>query len=129
MSRARGAVMPLDQSLRRLQAQSVPILALRFPNFRNLAADTTIKFDFPITVLLGRNGTNKSSVLHALYGAPRGNTIAEFWFETDLDAIPDTNDKGLSRASSTSTKTTTQLLNASRLVPPGARKIQTTGRQ
>ncbi|NJL41905.1 MAG: hypothetical protein HC899_38525 [Leptolyngbyaceae cyanobacterium SM1_4_3] len=30
----------------------------------------------------------KSSILHALYGSPSGQTIADFWFETELDAIP-----------------------------------------
>lgn len=64
------------------------IHSLRFPNYRNLQLNSELLFEFPITVLLGRNGTNKSSILHALYGSPKGKTIADFWFETDLDAIP-----------------------------------------
>lgn len=66
------------------------IQSIWFPNYRNLRENAFLPFDFPITALLGRNGTNKSSILHALYGCPKGATIADFWFETRLDAIPAT---------------------------------------
>lgn len=91
-SQRKVTVEPLTKSIKRLchQPDSIHIAWLRFPNFKNLEENARIDFDFPITVLLGRNGTNKSSILHALYGAPRGSTVADFWFETDLDAIPAT---------------------------------------
>jgi predicted ATPase len=76
----------------------VPLLGLRFPNYRNLEPGSYIDFEFPITVLLGRNGTNKSSVLHALYGAAKRNSVGEFWFETKLDAIPEVNSDGLKQS-------------------------------
>lgn len=85
----------LDRSLRALEGRKrelIHIRQLRFPNYRNLEKDSKLPFEFPITVLLGRNGANKSSVLHALYGSVRQNTIADFWFETSLDAIPETRD-------------------------------------
>lgn len=86
---------PLDNlkdSIRALSQKkdAIHITKLRFPNFRNLRQDAILPFDFPITVILGKNGTNKSSILHALYGAPKGKTVADFWFETKLDAIPET---------------------------------------
>jgi predicted ATPase len=78
----------LQTSIKALKNRKSYILSLRFPNYRNLRADSELPFDFPITILLGRNGTNKSSILHALYGSPSGQTIGDFWFETELDAIP-----------------------------------------
>jgi predicted ATPase len=78
----------LSISIRALETKTPYICGLRFPNYRNLRIDSELPFDFPITVMLGRNGTNKSSILHALYGSPSGQTIADFWFETELDAIP-----------------------------------------
>jgi len=78
----------LQRSVNRLERKTPYICSLRFPNYRNLQFDSELPFDFPITVLLGRNGTNKSSILHALYGSPKGLSVGEFWFETELDAIP-----------------------------------------
>jgi ABC-type branched-subunit amino acid transport system ATPase component len=78
----------IQKSIKALGDKKPYICSLRFPNYRNLHVDTELPFDFPITILLGRNGTNKSSILHALYGSPSGQTIADFWFETELDAIP-----------------------------------------
>lgn len=78
----------LKSSIKALENKTTYICSLRFPNYRNLQIDSELPFDFPITILLGRNGTNKSSILHALYGSPSGQTIADFWFETELDAIP-----------------------------------------
>jgi len=85
-------VRELDVSLKALEYQETYIHSLRFPNYRNLQPDSELPFDFPITVLLGQNGTNKSSILHALYGSPFKQTVADFWFETKLDAIPETRD-------------------------------------
>jgi predicted ATPase len=82
------SVDDLQKSVRALESKSPYICSLRFPNYRNLQFDSELPFDFPITVLLGRNGTNKSSILHALYGSPYGHSIGDFWFETELDAIP-----------------------------------------
>lgn len=43
---------------------------IQFPFFKNLMPGTRINFTFPITILVGKNGSGKSSTLHALYGAP-----------------------------------------------------------
>ena len=60
---------------------------IRFPYFKNIQQDTKIEFEFPLTVLVGKNGCGKSSVLHALYGAPEGKSVGDFWFSTHLDPI------------------------------------------
>lgn len=62
---------------------------VRFPSFKNLEPGTRIDFNNPITVLVGPNGTNKSSILRSLQGCPDNNNIGNFWFDTDLDPIKD----------------------------------------
>lgn len=58
---------------------------IRFPFFKNLQKDTKIDFEFPITLFVGQNGGGKSSTLQALYGAPAGKSVGEFWFSTNMD--------------------------------------------
>jgi len=58
-----------------------------FPRYRNIALDTRIDFGFPVTVLVGQNGSGKTAVLQALYGAPGGSSVAQWWFETAVDPI------------------------------------------
>lgn len=60
---------------------------IRFPYFKNFKKNSKVSFNFPLTVLVGKNGSGKSSILHALYGAPKGQTIQKFWFSTDTDPI------------------------------------------
>lgn len=64
---------------------------IRFPCFKNIYQDTKIRFDFPFTVLVGKNGCGKSSVLHALYGVPENKSVGDFWFSTHLDPIKEDN--------------------------------------
>jgi len=77
----------LQKSVKALESKKPYICSLRFPNYRNLQVDSELPFDFPITILLGRNGTNKSSILHALYGSPMGYSVGNFWFQTEVDPI------------------------------------------
>lgn len=60
---------------------------IQFPNYKNFHKDLRVAFDFPLTVVVGQNGTGKSSLLHALYGAPAGFSPGRWWFGTDLDPI------------------------------------------
>lgn len=62
---------------------------IRFPYFKNLELNARIDFNFPITVLVGQNGTNKSSVIKALLGCPHGKNITRYWFTTETDDVPD----------------------------------------
>lgn len=62
---------------------------IRFPYFKNLELNARIDFSFPITVLVGQNGTNKSSVIKALLGCPNGKNITKYWFTTETDDVPD----------------------------------------
>jgi hypothetical protein len=60
---------------------------IEFPKYRNIRPGTRISFGFPLTVLVGRNGTGKSSVLLALHGAPRDYSVGNWWFGTAVDPI------------------------------------------
>lgn len=63
------------------------ITHIRFPRFKNIADGARIDFTFPITALVGSNGSGKTSVLHALYGAPAGHSTGKYWFSTKIDPI------------------------------------------
>ncbi|HVJ27008.1 MAG TPA: AAA family ATPase [Vicinamibacterales bacterium] len=60
---------------------------IRFPRYRNLVDGTRIDFTFPITAIVGQNGTNKTSVLRAVQGCPDYENIGNYWFDTPLDPI------------------------------------------
>jgi len=60
---------------------------IRFPYFRNLAAGTRIDFSYPVTALVGQNGTNKTAILRALQGCPGSENMGRYWFSTSLDPI------------------------------------------
>ncbi|NOX65684.1 MAG: AAA family ATPase [Chlorobi bacterium] len=62
---------------------------IRFPFFKNFNLNLKVNFDFPITFLVGQNGSGKSSLLQALYGAPLGYSIESYWYTTALDPIKD----------------------------------------
>lgn len=68
------------------------IKKIRFPRYKSLIKDTRIDFEFPLTILVGVNGTNKTSVLQALYGTPGNKNVGNYWFSTDLDKIDDVRD-------------------------------------
>lgn len=68
------------------------ITHIRFPRFKNLSTGTRIDFEFPVTALVGSNGCGKTSVLHALFGAPEGSSTSEYWFATNVDAIESRDD-------------------------------------
>jgi len=63
------------------------ITHIRFPRYKNIAVDAKIDFTFPITALVGSNGSGKTSILNALYGAPNRYSTGEYWFSTDVDPI------------------------------------------
>lgn len=60
---------------------------IRFPFYKHLCPNEKICFDFPLTVLVGENGTNKTSILQAIYGCPSGKSVGEYWFSTNVDTI------------------------------------------
>jgi len=65
---------------------------IRFPHYKNLSPNTRIEFTYPITALVGANGTNKSSVLRAIQGVPGFSNLGNYWFSTTIDPIVDQNE-------------------------------------
>jgi predicted ATPase len=63
------------------------ITHIRFPRYKNMAPSASVEFSFPITALVGANGSGKTSVLNALYGAPKRKSTGEYWFSTKVDPI------------------------------------------
>lgn len=68
-----------------------------FPNFKNIELGTRVTFDFPLTALVGANGSGKSSILHALWGMPLRQSTSRFWFSTAVDPITEGAGNGISR--------------------------------
>ena len=64
---------------------------IRFPSYKNISNNLKIELTYPITAIVGQNGTNKSSILKALYGCPDGYNVGNFWFSTEVDPILDSN--------------------------------------
>lgn len=81
-----ASIEQLENLLEKKQLEPY-IRYIRFPFYKNLEDNLRIDFDFPITALVGQNGTNKSSVLRAIYGCPDTYNVGNFWFSTDLDPI------------------------------------------
>lgn len=69
------------------------INSIRFPFFKNFKENSRMDFTFPLTVIVGKNGSGKSSLLHALYGCPKDKSTSRFWFSTATDPIQDGNGK------------------------------------
>lgn len=63
------------------------ITNLVLAEYKNISPLTKINFSFPITALVGANGTNKSSILKALYGAVDGLSLGQIWFNTAVDTV------------------------------------------
>ncbi|MGJ8514833.1 AAA family ATPase [Carnimonas bestiolae] len=63
------------------------ITHIRFPRYKNIVDGTRVDFTFPITALVGPNGSGKTSVLNALYGAPARKSTGDYWFSTKVDPI------------------------------------------
>lgn len=62
---------------------------IRFPKYKGITQNERVDFNFPVNIFVGENGCNKTSILQALYGAPDGKSVGEYWFETELDKISD----------------------------------------
>jgi energy-coupling factor transporter ATP-binding protein EcfA2 len=63
------------------------ITHIRFPCYKNIAPNVRIDFSFPVTALVGINGSGKTSALNALYGAPMRQSTGDYWFSTKVDPI------------------------------------------
>jgi predicted ATPase len=63
------------------------ITHIRFPRYKNIQPGARLDFTFPVTALVGANGSGKTSVLNAMYGAPKRYSTGEYWFSTKVDPI------------------------------------------
>lgn len=91
MSALKENISALENLLERNHLEPF-IRYIRFPMFKNIEPDTKIDFSFPITALVGANGTNKSSILRAIQGSPTGENIGKYWFSTEIDPIEESPD-------------------------------------
>ena len=66
---------------------------IQFPKYKNITEGSRISFDFPLTMLVGKNGTGKSSVLQAIYGCPHNKSTGDYWFTTAVDPIEEGKNK------------------------------------
>lgn len=62
---------------------------IRFPYFKNLNSGLRLDFLFPVTAVVGPNGSNKSSVLRAISCCPHFQNLGDHWFSTEVDPIDD----------------------------------------
>ncbi len=82
------AVEQLRNSISENEYEFSPyITSLVLADYKNISPLTEINFSFPITALVGANGTNKSSILKALYGTVDGFSLGQIWFNTAVDAV------------------------------------------
>lgn len=64
-------IMDIERLVKEIQEEKIKgrfqnyIEYMQFPKYKNLKENTRIDFSFPLTMLVGKNGTGKSSVLHA----------------------------------------------------------------
>ena len=65
---------------------------IQFPKYRCLVPNQRVDFQFPLTLLIGQNGSGKTSVLQALAGAPQGMSVSKYWFGTAVDPIDPDNE-------------------------------------
>lgn len=73
-----------------LNGQYRPIITnIIFWDYKNIEDGSKLDFRFPISLLIGVNGANKTSVLRALQGSVAGDNLANYWFDSKLDLIPD----------------------------------------
>jgi len=93
----------MESLIRKLEGMSINnhfdcyIKDATFPNFKNIVPSTRISFDFPVTFLVGGNGSGKSSILHALWGMPFRYSTSRFWFSTAVDPIEEGGEFGINR--------------------------------
>lgn len=93
MSEDTESLVKKVEKLREKKVFSKYITEIYFPCYKNFKEFSRINFDFPLTVLVGKNGSGKSSILHALYGCPKKFSPSYFWFSTATDPIKEKNDK------------------------------------
>ncbi|MCQ9344283.1 AAA family ATPase [Corynebacterium kozikiae] len=105
MQTAREEIKKNLNILREMQEKRIfknMIGEIRFPKYKSLSSSFKIEFSFPITAILGPNGTNKTSILRAIQACPEGTSLSDYWFDTELDKVELDADSSASRQSNPS---------------------------
>lgn len=63
------------------------ITDISFLNYKNVSNGAKLEFNFPVSLIIGPNGTNKTSILRALESCPGRKSLSDYWFDTKLDPI------------------------------------------
>lgn len=63
------------------------ITDISFLNYKNVSNSAKLEFNFPVSLIIGPNGTNKTSILRALESCPGRKSLSDYWFDTKLDPI------------------------------------------
>lgn len=63
------------------------ITDISFLNYKNVSSGAKLEFNFPVSLIIGPNGTNKTSILRALESCPGRKSLSDYWFDTKLDPI------------------------------------------
>lgn len=53
---------------------------IRFPFYKKLIPDARIDFEYPITAIVGCNGSSKSSIVRAIYGSPENKRYKKSFY-------------------------------------------------
>lgn len=83
---SREYIKGIENALRGGQYQPM-IRDISFWNYKNISNGTKLEFNFPVSLIIGPNGTNKTSILRALESCPDGKSLSDYWFDTKLDPI------------------------------------------
>lgn len=62
---------------------------LKICNFRQFEQNSSVNFDYPLTILVGKNGSGKSTFLKLIKSIAKGKNPNDYFFETEWDKFSD----------------------------------------
>ena len=70
MNERKKSIEIIEKKINKIKSDTKYIQYIRFPKFKNFEKNLKVNFEYPLTVVVGKNGSGKSGLLHALFGAP-----------------------------------------------------------